>query len=205
VLLGNHEWSHLTLRPVYKSGIDQRIDFEEKVRKTFSNKLIRDRFANKWQRKMGEYRNFFESLPIAVKTDNKVFISHAGPSNHIKSLHDVINITDNGYNNLKLDDLLWKRYSDFTEEELNQFMKNLGCNVHIVGHTIVDGIKIVGKRQLIVSSSDSLKPETSLNSNSDYYLTGHDIYVPGRKAYVMLDLEAEIEDVEDVLGMLRYL
>ena len=53
----------------------------------------------------------------------------------------------------------------------------------IVGHTPVDGIKLIGKKQLIVSSS----------------------YSRGKKAYVELDLREKIEDARDLLKMVRYI
>ena len=53
----------------------------------------------------------------------------------------------------------------------------------IVGHTRVDGIKLVYKNQLIVSSS----------------------YSDGKKAYVELDLQYDIKNSQDILNMVKYL
>ncbi|OPY23847.1 MAG: hypothetical protein A4E26_00642 [Methanobacterium sp. PtaU1.Bin097] len=53
----------------------------------------------------------------------------------------------------------------------------------IVGHTPVDGIELLYKKLLIVSSS----------------------YGKGKKAYVELDLEKDIKGSKDLLKMVRYL
>ncbi|WP_048187883.1 hypothetical protein [Methanobacterium paludis] len=47
--------------------------------------------------KMEEYVEFFKKLPIAVRTRNKVFISHAGPPRGIRSIDEIVHITDEGY------------------------------------------------------------------------------------------------------------
>lgn len=84
VLLGNHEWSHITGRPVYKAGLNQKLEFEE---------LLSQKWGSRSVTKLAEYIKLFERLKIAVRTDNGVFISHAGPSKTINTLDEVINIT----------------------------------------------------------------------------------------------------------------
>ena len=69
VLLGNHEWSTISSVSIFKGGLNQSLNFKG---------LLKDRFRDQWQKKLEEYQDFFKKLPIAVKTDNKVFISHAG-------------------------------------------------------------------------------------------------------------------------------
>jgi Icc-related predicted phosphoesterase len=175
VLLGNHEWSVITGSPIFKAGENLSLKFEN---------LIKIRFENKWQQKLEYYKEFFKTLPIAVKTENKVFISHAGPPNGIQSLDDVINIKKLGYlNNEKLFEILWNRYKNYSKEDINSFLKKVGCNVMIIGHTPVNGTKLIGKNQLIISSS----------------------YSKGKKAYVELDLEKKVNDGKDILKMVKYL
>lgn len=175
VLLGNHEWAHITGIPVYKGDSDQRKDFEKQLRK---------KYWTKWEDKLEEYKNFFMGLPIAVKTKNKIFISHSGPSNDINNIEEVRNITNSGYSgNTRLYDLLWNRPEKFTERELNSFLKSVKCKLSIVGHTPVNGFKTVYNKQLIVSSSFSL----------------------GNKAYIELDLEKKINDINDFIKMVRYI
>ncbi|WP_321421666.1 metallophosphoesterase family protein [uncultured Methanobacterium sp.] len=173
LLLGNHEWATITKLTLYKGGVNQSLNFEE---------LIREKFGGEWKEKLEEYTNFFKELPVAVKTANKVFISHAGPPKSIKSLNEIINITRKGYsNNLPLYELLWRRYGDYSKKDVDQFLETIGCRAMIVGHTPVDGFKLIGN-QLIISSS----------------------YSRGKKAYVELDLEKEIHNGRYLKKMVKY-
>lgn len=175
LLLGNHEWSLISKTTVYKAGMNLTLNFEN---------LLKQRFGSQWEKKLQDYINFFKKLPVAVKTGNKVFISHAGPPNYIKGIHDIINITDAGYSkNRKLFELLWNRHGDYTKKDINSFLENIGCNVMIVGHTPVRGVELIGKRQLVVSSS----------------------YTKGKRAYLKLDLRKKIKNGKDLLKMVKYL
>lgn len=177
VLLGNHEWSTISQKLLFKAGINQTFNFES---------LLKDKFGeDHYREKMEEYIAFFKKLPIAVRTDNKIFISHAGPATNIRSLDEIRNITYEGFNsnNSKLFQILWNRSENFDKGDLNSFLKAVDCNMMIVGHTPVDGIKLIHKKLLIVSSS----------------------YGRGKKAYVELDLEKNIRGSKDLLKMVKYL
>jgi hypothetical protein len=62
------------------------------------------------------------------------------------------------------------------------FLKHFNCKTSIIGHAPVDGVEI-HDNQLVVSSS----------------------FVRGRKDYVELDLEEEINTGRDLLKMVKYL
>ncbi|MBF4475425.1 metallophosphoesterase [Methanobacterium formicicum] len=174
LLLGNHEWATITGNPVYKGGVNQSLIFE---------KLLKDKYGSRWKVKLAEYSHFFKKLPVAVKTSNGVFISHSGPPENVKSLQQIMNITRRGYSaNQSLFELLWRRYHDYSKQDVDQFLEAVGCQAMIVGHTPVDGYKLYGN-QLIISSS----------------------YTKGRKAYVELDLKKDISNGGDLKKMVRYL
>ena len=177
VLLGNHEWATISQKPVFKAGINQTFNFDTLLLKKFGEK--------RYLEKMDEYIEFFKKLPIAVRTDNKIFISHAGPPTNVNSLDEIKNITDDGFNsdNPQLFQMLWNRQDNFSEDDLKSFLDTVNCNMMIVGHTPVDGIKLLYKKLLIVSSS----------------------YGKGKKAYVELDLEKDIKRSKDLLKMVRHL
>ncbi len=173
LLLGNHEWATITHLSVYKGGVNQSLNFVE---------ILKDKFGGEWKVKLEEYTNFFKELPVAVKTGNKVFISHAGPPKGIKSFNDITNLTVKGYsNNPVLYELLWNRYGDYSKNDVDSFLDAVGCKAMIVGHTPVKGYKLI-KNLLIVSSS----------------------YSKGKKAYVELDLEKEIRNGKDIKKMVKY-
>ena len=170
-LLGNHEWSAITNISVYKGGVNQSLNFES---------LLKERFKEKWKSKHKDYQNFFKKLPIAVKTGNKLFISHAGPPKNIKNIEDIVHITDDGYkDNSILYQILWNREENFSKGDLNSFLELMGCNAMVVGHTPVDGVKLVSDKQLIVSSS----------------------YTTGKKSYLILDLRKNIKNAHELIKM----
>ncbi len=174
VLLGNHEWAQIIGESVYKGFSNQTQDFID---------LIQEKYDNNADNKMESYINFFKKLAIAVKTENKVFISHAGPSQHLKNEDDIKTISENDYShNLILYEMLWSRNMECSRNYLNPFLKHLKCNASIVGHTPVNGVELQGN-QLIVSSSFGM----------------------GKKAYIELDLKQEINTSKDLLKMVKYL
>jgi len=176
VLLGNHEFSHVSGEDVHKSGINQTKRFKM---------YLELKFFSNWKHKLNFYINFFKKLPLAAKTKNGVFISHAAPVKNINDINDIINITDDGYvpHNEKLYQILWNRYpGDYNEDDIDVFLEKVGCKFSVVGHTPVDGYKVIGN-QVVLSSSFGL----------------------GKKCYLELDLEKEISGVKDLVGMIKYL
>jgi hypothetical protein len=172
LLLGNHEWATLTGTSVYKGGfLNQTRVFEDSMDEMEFKDNLR----------------FLETLPIAVKTGNGVFISHAGPSKLIKNIDDIKNITERGYDdNQPLYELLWNRYSegtlygDYSRKDIDIFLEAVGCRAHVVGHTPVRGTMKIGN-QLIVSSS----------------------YGVSKKVYIDLDLEIDVTGAGDVSKMVK--
>lgn len=175
LLLGNHEWSIIAEVTLYKGGKNLSLNFES---------LLKQKYDKKWENILKKCINCFTKLPIAIKTANKVFISHAGPSKNINNLEDIINIKNSDYlNNPLLFDLLWRRKGEYDKKDLDKFLNIVRCNAMIVGHTPVNGTELVKNRQLIVSSSFS----------------------KGKKAYVKLDLEKEIRNAREILKMVHYI
>lgn len=173
LLLGNHEWATITRLSVYKGGINVTLNFEQ---------LLREKFQDEWESKLNEYTEFLKKLPIAVITANQVFISHAGPPKKSMSLEQLVNLTNKGYmENESLFEILWCRHGDYNKKDVDRFLEAVECKAMIVGHTPVDGAKLIGN-QLVVSSS----------------------YSRGKKAYVELDLEKEIQSAKDLKKMVKY-
>ncbi len=175
-LLGNHEWVHVSGEDVFKMGVNQKLRFESEL------KL---KFWSNWKHELNLYVEFFKKLPLAVRTGNGIFISHAAPVKNINNINDIINITDDGYlpYNRKLYEILWNRHPlDYNTDDIAVFLKKVGCRFSIVGHTPVDGYEITGN-QIILSSSLST----------------------GRKCYLELDLEKEINDIKHLAGMIKEL
>lgn len=172
VLLGNHEWAHITNSNIYKNDINQKRAFEKDI-------IIEKGYLEPF---LFKAIDFFKQLPIAMITDNKIFISHAGPSKKIKSLNDIKNIDYTNRFSKITDDLLWNRFSDYNIEDINNFLEIVDCNVMVVGHTPVNGFKIIGN-QMVISSSFNTKLKT----------------------YLDIDLGKKIKDIDDLKKMIKYL
>lgn len=174
VLLGNHEWTHIVDLDIYKNGVNQKKDFEE---------LIKEKYGYLQPLFLFLFLDFFKKLPLAVKTANGLFISHSGPAEGIKSIGDVENLlSSEDYTSTVVNQFLWSRYGDYSQYDIDLFLEAVDCKAMIVGHTVVDGVKVIGN-QMILSSS----------------------YGNGKKAYLEIDLGKHIESVDDVKEMVRYL
>ena len=113
VLLGNHEWAQILDESIYKYGLNQTQDFKG---------LVYKKYGDKTSVKMEFYKKFFNTLAIAVRTENKVLISHAGPSQHLKNEDDIKNISNNQYsNNLILYEMVWNRNMECSRNYLIPF------------------------------------------------------------------------------------
>ncbi len=174
ILLGNHEWAQITDESVYKGYFNQTQQFED---------LVYQKYGNNADNQIIQYKKFFNKLAIAVKTDNQVLISHAGPAPHLNSEDDIINISNYDYSrNLVLYEMLWNRNIECSRNYLDPFLKHFNCKTSIVGHTPVNGVELNGN-QLVVSSSFSL----------------------GKKAYLELDLGEKIHNGHDLCKMVKFL
>lgn len=173
-LIGNHEWAQLTGTSVYKAGYNQNFQFLN---------LVEERYEDQADEMLHIYFDLFQKLGIAVRTKNKVLISHAGPSKHLKNEDDIKNIRDDQYSdNQVLYEMIWDRNQALSRNYLDPFLEKFGCKTSIVGHTPVNGVELNGN-QLVVSSSFGM----------------------GKKAYVELDLKAKINNGRDLLPMIRYM
>ena len=172
-LLGNHEWSHITGTPVFKGYQNQTNDFE--------NLIIEKKGS--LEPYLSEYVEYFKSMPFFVKTANGLFISHTGPSKLVKSMNDFNEIFYNDYNFQPLYDFLWNRYDvNYNEEDVDNFLKIIGSNCMIVGHTVVNAYMIYGNQMILSSSFGTVD-----------------------KAYLDINLSKPINNMDDVLDNIKFL
>lgn len=161
-LLGDHEHSHIGGPTVAKHGVNQTLAFE--------HRLSRD--------KIKKYKDFLRSLPLLIKTDGGIIISHSGPvrASVIKEVNlineanmidyddfmgmDPYEFRDNTF----LGNLLWNR--SYKQEDARAFLEALSqdgnkCFFAVYGHTPVDGYRTVGDNQLILSPKCFLEIDLS--------------------------------------------
>lgn len=163
VLLGNHEWAHITNNDIYKNGKNQKWAFE---------KLIEAKKGS-LQPTLDNYIEFFKSMPYFIKTENGLFISHSGPSRDIKSIKDYNNIFDEDYENHLLDEFLWNRPGDYTVSDVENFLDIIDSNCMIIGHTNVDWFKKIGP-QIIITSSEMTDNKTYFDINLEQQINNMD-------------------------------
>ena len=145
--LGNHEWSHIVNKDIYKNGVNQKESFEELVSIYQNN-----------NKTINEYITFFKKWSIGMKTVNGLFISHTGPSLSISSEENLKKILKNpDYLSTGIEDILWNRYYNFQENEISNFLENINSKLMVVGHTNVNGYKTYGKQLILTSSYNDQK------------------------------------------------
>lgn len=172
-LLGNHEWSHIVGSPVFKGYNNQSQDFEN---------LIVEKKGS-LEPHLSKYIEFFKSMPLFVQTENGLFISHAGPSRYIHTKNAFYRIFDNDYNYHILHDFLWNRYdTDYVEDDVDNFLKVIGSNCMVVGHTVVDEYFIYGDQMILSSSFGTLD-----------------------KAYLDIDLSVPINNMGELVNYIKHL
>ncbi|UCD85860.1 MAG: metallophosphoesterase [Deltaproteobacteria bacterium] len=161
-LLGDHEHSYIGGPNVSKHGVNQTLAFEYRLSPD----------------KMKKYREFFRSLPLLVKTDNGIAISHSGPVravviNEVDLIYETNMIDYDDFadidpyefrDNTILGNLLWNR--NYNQEDARAFLDALSqdgnkCFLAVYGHTPVDGYRMVGGNQLILSPSCFLEIDLS--------------------------------------------
>jgi len=106
------------------------------------------------------YCDFFRSLPLAVKTPNRVWISHSTP--HLNALIDFDyglfdrELTDDDFTReSQLYSLLWGRNQD--EMAASIFAGHVDCDVLLVGHQPAQmGYKVPNSRHIILYSDNQL-------------------------------------------------
>ena len=150
LILGNHELSELTHRPIAKSGVPL-------------NALFRQGIATAYGAAGGEvyetYRNLFAALPLAVRTPNRVFVCHTVP--------DPIDLDEFDAGIFALDDwpdaakarhgavygITWGRNTD--AETVDRFAALVDADLFVCGHQPCDeGYRRANHRQIIVDGTD---------------------------------------------------
>lgn len=175
VLLGNHEWAHITNSEIYKNKKPLLLGFKNVI--SYRKGFIEPHLTR--------YIKFFKTMPYFVKTANGLFISHSGPSDKVRSIEGFNKIFESDYSSPILYDFLWNRYNkvnDYTKADVNRFLEIVGSKVMVVGHCPVESYKVFAN-QIIMSSS----------------------FVTKVKTYLDIDLAMEIDDIKDVQKQLKFI
>jgi hypothetical protein len=150
LLIGNHELSEVVQRPILKGGVSTGDLFRQGIDVAYGEHSAQVQSA---------YVELFESLPLGLRTANRVFMSHSFPESE-----DLDNGFDAGIfqsrsvgeirqsNGTSLHDLLWGR--DGTEGTAQRFAKLVEADLLITGHMpCPNGFHSPNPLQLILDSS----------------------------------------------------
>jgi hypothetical protein len=149
-LPGNHELAQATGRPISKSEADSNVLFLQGVRAAYGARAD-DVYA--------AYVDLIAAAPLAVRTTNRVFISHSLPSAlrmDIFRLDDLLRDSrpEDLDNHGAVYALVWGR--DTRPENVAAFLAKVDADLLVSGHIPSEaGFYAPNNRQLILDSMDS--------------------------------------------------
>jgi serine/threonine-protein phosphatase PP1 catalytic subunit len=146
-LMGNHALAQITRSEITKHGFGVCKAFDEGLRHLFGDDAL-DVYP--------AVMRFCRSLPLAVKFDNGLFVSHSLPSPHRMKLADP-GILDRPYEEEDLrrggSAYEWTWGRDQTPEQLDELAETLGVEFFLLGHRHVeDGSMNIPNRAMAVNS-----------------------------------------------------
>lgn len=151
MLLGNHELAEWTGQAVGKGDQLLNVIFREGINNAYGDRAD-DIYAT--------YVQLFASLPVAIRTPNRVFLSHSLPaSKHLEAFdpsvleRDQVQETElKGGGNIHM--LVWGR--DTRLATVESFLHKVDADLLISGHIPCDGgFEVPNSRQIILDSMKS--------------------------------------------------
>jgi hypothetical protein len=147
-LLGNHEVAQLTKRDIVKDGLYSVANFQQTVLNEYGEDRGHDVLL--------AVNEFIESMPLAARTPNRIFLSHSLPDASQMVLFDPKVIG----RKWKIEEampggsvylLTWGRQR--TAEQLDRLAEMYDCDIFIHGHIQQeDGYEVVEDRVIILAS-----------------------------------------------------
>jgi len=150
LILGNHELSELTDRPIGKAG---------EFLNTLFRKGLETAYGPNAEAIFEAYRTLFAALPLAVRTANRVFLCHTIPDGALLDKLDLDLLRTGVWPAESMERggtvyaLTWGR--DTSPETADLFAKLVDADLFITGHHPCDeGFRQANHRQLIIDATD---------------------------------------------------
>jgi hypothetical protein len=147
-LPGNHELSQWTNRMIGKGDLDLNANFRDGVRTAYGNRGDEVYVA---------YLDLFAVLPIAVRTSNRVFLSHSLPSASALANLDLTRLERDGHEREDLEpgglvySIVWGR--DTSAATVAAYLEKVDADLLVSGHVPSEnGFAVPNDRQLILDS-----------------------------------------------------
>lgn len=149
ILLGNHEFAEILDLGIGKNGRALNAAFEEGLRQCF---------GERWKEAKDALCGFWRSCPLAIHTQNRLFISHSTPQldmidglslDYFKKVSPAEVFQREG----PVFSMLWDRA--YEQEAADAVAARMDADVLIVGHTACpEGFRVPNSRHVIVDSKD---------------------------------------------------
>jgi len=149
VLLGNHEMAEAMDLPIGKRGRNLNEAFDSGGRTAY---------GDRWPQVKAAYQEFWRTMPLAVRTENRLFLSHSTPrGRHVEEITlSYLRGRPVGSELSKLSPVyyfLWGR--DYSKSSAKHFARQVDGEVLLVGHTACDdGHQVPNHRHVIMDSKD---------------------------------------------------
>ena len=167
MLLGNHELAQWTNRLVMKNDKDLNSLFQEGVVEAYG--------AEKGTEIYNGYSRMFGVLPLALRTANRIFLSHSLPREKFLEKFELRHLETDAFPPEDLTvggtayELLWGR--DTRTTTCSAFLKKVECDWLVSGHIACEaGFAFPNAQQLIVDCCDS--PAAYAQLPADRPITG---------------------------------
>lgn len=149
LLLGNHELAQWTDRTIFKGDTDQNALFRQGIATAYGERADEIYAA---------YLELFAAVPLAVRTPNRVFLSHSLPAASRLGRFDPAVIRQENPDHAgwliggALYDLVWGR--DTSAATVGAFLQKVDADLLVTGHVPCDqGYAVPNDRQIILDSS----------------------------------------------------
>lgn len=151
MLLGNHELSQWLNRLVMKEDRDLNALFREGVIEAYG--------SDKGTEIYDSYLKLFAMVPLALRTANRIFVSHSLPRERhierfeVKNLETDVSPSEDLAIGGPVYELLWGR--DTRPQTCDAFLKKVDCDWLVSGHIALDtGFVFPNMKQLILDCCD---------------------------------------------------
>lgn len=151
-LPGNHELAQWTGRKVLKADADLNVLFEEGATAAYGCQFGPQVYQT--------YLDLFKSLPLVVRTANRVLVSHSLPAARVMPLFDPARLSAADYADADLQpggtvySILWGR--DVSVVNVADYLRRMDADLLVSGHIASDtGYTIPNDRQVIVDCAES--------------------------------------------------
>jgi hypothetical protein len=176
VLLGNHEFSELLNLEIGKRGRELNSAFREGVEVAY---------GFRGEDVIKAYHRFWRSCPLAVHTENRLFISHSTPRMEKGEAFNLeyfrkVTPAEVFQREGPIFSLLWGR--DYRPEAAEAFAERMQADVLMVGHTACkEGLHVPNARHVILDCKDldgryALLPLTARQTQAEVLARVHKLY-----------------------------